>query len=249
MQNIENWKPSKFIYKSGKLRASRNPSEVGIGSRLMVDIIAKFYDCQIKKHVKGKLLDLGCGKVPLFEVYRDFVSEIICVDWENSLHKNEHLDATINLNLNEDLEFYDREFDTIILSDVLEHMRYPETILKEMYRIINYKGKILINVPFYYWLHEEPNDYFRYTRYALESIVKESGFEIIELNALGGAPEILADIIAKNILVLPIIGKIISLSIQSFTWYFIKTRLGKKISRLTSRKFPIGYYLIAQKLN
>jgi len=249
MQNIEKWRPSKFIYENGKLRASRNPNEVGVGSRLMVDMIAEFYDSQIKKHVKGKLLDLGCGKVPLYEVYRDFVSENICADWEKSPHKNEYLDATINLNLNKNLDFYDAEFDTIILSDVLEHLRYPETIIKEMYRIINDKGKILINVPFYYWLHEEPDDYFRYTRYALESMLKESGFEIIELNALGGAPEILADITAKNILVLPFIGKIISSLIQSFTWYFIKTRLGKKISRLTSRKFPIGYYLIAQKLN
>jgi len=249
MQNIENWKPSKFIYKNGKLRASRNLNEVVIGSRLMVDIIAEFYDCQIKKHVKGKLLDLGCGKVPLYEVYRGFVSENICADWENSLHRNEYLDVTIDLNLNRNLDFYDAEFDTIILSDVLEHLRYPESVLKEMYRITNDKGKILITVPFYYWLHEEPNDYFRYTKYALESIVKESGFEIIELNTLGGAPEILADIVAKNILVLPFIGKIFSFSIQSITWHFIKTKLGKKISKLTSRKFPIGYYLIAQKLH
>ena len=61
MQNKKDWRPSKFIYKNGKLRASRNPDEVGVGSRLMVDIIAEFYDGQIKKHVKGKLLDLGCG--------------------------------------------------------------------------------------------------------------------------------------------------------------------------------------------
>jgi len=227
MQNIENWKPSKFIYKNGKLRASRNKNEVGVSSRLMTDLVAEFYDGQIKKHVKGRLLDLGCGKVPLYEAYKAFVSENICADWENSLHKNEYLDTTIDLNLN--------------------NLRYPETILKEMYRIIKDKGKILINVPFYYWLHEEPDDYFRYTSYALESILKESGFEIKELNALGGAPEVLADISAKNIQALPYIGKIISISIQSITWYFVKTRLGKKISKLTSRKFPIGYYLIAQK--
>jgi len=247
MQNIENWKPSKFIYKNGKLRASRNKNEVGVSSRLMTDLVAEFYDGQIKKHVKGRLLDLGCGKVPLYEAYKAFVSENICADWENSLHKNEYLDTTIDLNLNKILDFHDAEFDTIILSDVLEHLRYPETILKEMYRIIKDKGKILINVPFYYWLHEEPDDYFRYTSYALESILKESGFEIKELNALGGAPEVLADISAKNIQALPYIGKIISISIQSITWYFVKTRLGKKISKLTSRKFPIGYYLIAQK--
>lgn len=247
MKNIESWKPSKFIYKNGKLKASSNTEEVGVGSRLMTNIIAEFYDGHIKKYFKGKLLDLGCGKVPLYEAYKDYVSENICADWENSLHKNEYLDTVINLNLNQKLIYSENEFNTILLSDVLEHLRYPETILKETYRILKEGGIIVINVPFYYGLHEEPYDYFRYTRYALESMIKNSGFEIIELNPLGGTPEILADIFSKHIRAIPLVGNLVSSLVQTITWWFIRTKIGRRISKLTSNKYPIAYYAIAQK--
>ena len=52
MKNKNNWKPTKFIYRDGKLRASRNPKEVGISSRLGADIVAEFYDINLKKICK-----------------------------------------------------------------------------------------------------------------------------------------------------------------------------------------------------
>ena len=42
MRNKEKWKPSKYIYKKGRLIASRDPKEVGISSRLIADLIAIF---------------------------------------------------------------------------------------------------------------------------------------------------------------------------------------------------------------
>src|SRR6267142_5681608 len=71
MKNIELWRPSKFIYRKNKLMGSRDPKEVGISSRLMADIVAAHYDQHLKQHVGGKLVDLGCGKVPLYAAYRD----------------------------------------------------------------------------------------------------------------------------------------------------------------------------------
>ncbi len=97
MQNIKKWKPSKFVYKKGKLVASRNKQEVSPASRLMADLIAKFYGNTLPTYAKGNLLDLGCGKVPLYEAYRDKISNCICVDWDNSLHKNEFIDKSVDL--------------------------------------------------------------------------------------------------------------------------------------------------------
>jgi hypothetical protein len=34
MKNKEHWKPSKYVYKQGKLKVSRNSKEVSISSRL-----------------------------------------------------------------------------------------------------------------------------------------------------------------------------------------------------------------------
>jgi hypothetical protein len=64
-----------------------------------------------------------CGKVPLYATYRELVTDAICVDWGNTEHKNRHLDRELDLTNN--LPFRDDEFDTIILSDVLEQSLIP----------------------------------------------------------------------------------------------------------------------------
>ena len=116
-----------------------------------------------------------------------------------------------------------------------------------MYRILRKEGTLIMNVPFFYWLHEDPHDYYRYTKHALIAMANESGFEVIEIESLGGAPEILTDITAKTIRRIPLIGKLISKLIQKLTWIFINLKFGKKISRSTSGSFPIAYGLIAKK--
>ncbi|OQY29621.1 MAG: hypothetical protein B6244_03255 [Candidatus Cloacimonetes bacterium 4572_55] len=201
MKNKDTWTPTKYVYKNGKLTASRDPKEVGIGSRLIVDLIAQFYHENLQYHAKGRLLDLGCGNVPLFCAYRDYISDNICVDWAHTLHKNVYLDYECDLT--KPLPFQDEEFDTIILSDVLEHIPQPSNLCEEISRILSVDGKLIMNVPFYYWLHEQPHDYYRYTEFALRRFVENSGLKVIQLECIGGAPEIMTDIFAKNILGLP----------------------------------------------
>lgn len=245
MKNRERWKPTKFIYRKGKLTASRDPDQVSIASRLIADITAKNYDLFLKKHAHGKLLDLGCGEVPLFEAYKDHVKENICVDWENSFHNNEFLDFSCDLTQN--LIFKDEEFNTIILSDVLEHIPEPQRLWSEMARILSSDGTVIMNVPFFYSIHEHPHDYYRYTEYALRRFVDLSGLEIETLIPIGGSPEVLADILAKNILPIPIIGSSLAKLTQWATSVFIKTKIGKKVSLLTAKRFPLGYFMIAKK--
>jgi len=246
LKNQDRWTPSKFVYKNGRLIASRDPKEVGIASRLITDLVAGFYDTYIKKYVRGYLIDLGCGKVPLYEVYKDYITNNTCVDWANTLHKNEYLDFECDLTGN--LPFDDGEFDTVVLSDVLEHIPEPEHLWKEMSRILAKGGRILMNVPFYYGLHESPYDYYRYTEYSLRRFAESEGFKILLLKPIGGTPEILADILAKHLLqCVPILGTPLSIGIQYFTYAFVRTKLGGKISERTAKVFPLGYVLIAEK--
>ncbi len=245
MKNRNLWKSSKFIGTKKGLRASRNSKEVWVYSRLMVDIIAKLYERLIPKHVTGKLLDLGCGKVPLYDVYQSYIDENICVDIETPTDEVSHLDIVTDLN--EPLPLKDNDFDTIILSDVLEHIRNPDALWLEMNRVLKTKGIIIMNVPFFYWIHAHPHDYFRYTKSALESMAEISHFKIIDIQPVGGAPEVVTDIFAKNVMHIRYVGVLLSILSQRITWWFIRTRLGKKISNVTSENFPFGYYLVAEK--
>ena len=247
MKNLDKWQPSKYIYRKGRLIASRDPREVGVGSRLMVDLIAEFYDKNIRRYAKGKLLDLGCGKVPLYIVYKDYISDSVCVDWGNTLHKNEHLD--FECDLTKRLPFKDQEFDTVILSDVLEHIPRPEYLWKEISRVLTEGGRIIMNVPFYYCLHEQPHDYYRYTEFALRRFVENSGLKLIQLEAIGGAPCVVTDIFAKHIQYIPFVGKGLAVVVQHIVKMFIKKSLGKRISEKTRQAFPFGYFLIAEKEN
>lgn len=149
--------------------------------------------------------------------------------------------------LTKPLPFQDGEFDTIILSDVLEHIPKPENHFMEMSRILSLEGKIIMNVPFYYWLHEKPNDYYRYTEFALRRFVEISDLKLVQLDSVGGVPEIMTDLFAKTIIRVPKLGRFLSSSSQWLTATFINTRTGKKRSERTKDNFPFGYFLIAQK--
>jgi len=191
MRNLETWAPSKFVLERGRFMASNNPNELSPGSRLFGDLVASSDDTHLKNHCRGRLLDLGCGKVPFHALYRQYVSGTVCVDWSNSPHGDGHLDAECDLT--KDLPFADASFDCILLSDVLEHIPTPDRLWREMSRLLKPGGKLLLSVPFFYWLRE-PYDYYRYTHYALRRFAEATGFEIILIKELGGAPEILVDI-------------------------------------------------------
>jgi SAM-dependent methyltransferase len=245
MKNSDKWQPSKYVTHKGQLVASRDPKEVSVSSRLITDLIAGCYATHLKIHARGRLLDLGCGKVPLYEVYRPYIVDNICVDWQNTPHRTEHLDYETDLT--RELPFREGEFDTIILSDVLEHVPEPEHVCGEIARILSPGGKLLMNVPFYYWLHETPYDYYRYTEFALRRFMERSGMRLLQLHAIGGAPEIMADILAKNVIRLPVLGAPAAMFSQWAVSICRRTSIGRRISNATAESFPFGYFLVAEK--
>lgn len=105
-----------------------------------------------------------------------------------------------------------------------------------------------MNVPFCYWFHEKRHDFSRYTTYALERFSANAGFTIELLETTGGAHEILAGITANNIESIPIIGVFLGHFIQATTGYIVSTKWGGGISEKKSKKFPLGHFMVAQKI-
>ena len=248
MQNIEHWSPGKYEFRNGRLRSTRDSSRLKTASRLVTDLVAKRYDIAIRTYASGDLADLGCGAVPLYIAYRDRVNSITCVDWPASKHKIDHLDFKVDLT--QPLPFDDQQFDTIILSDVLEHLPEPGLLWNEMHRILRPGGVAIINVPFFYWVHEAPFDFYRYTEFALRRFAEQSDFEVESLEATGGLPEVMADLIAKKPRVIPVIGhlfrKMTSVLVQKMTWAYVHG-IGKSMSRKTASRFPLGYFMVVRR--
>ena len=246
MRNKDLWVPTKYVQRCGKLTASPDRKQVGVGSRVMASLIAACFDAYLRQYARGRLIDLGCGTVPLYAAYEPFITENVCVDWGGTTHSSLYVDQECDLA--GDLPFANCDFDTIILSDVLEHIPQPEGLWREMARILAPGGRVLLSVPFLYWVHEAPHDYYRYTEFALRRFAHQVGLKILVLRPLGGAPEVLADVLAKNLLMyLPVVGKWCAAAIQGGTRALVGTRLGRRLSDGTAAAFPIGYFLVAEK--
>lgn len=130
----------------------------------------------------SSVLDAGAGEAP----YRPLFDhcEYLTQDWAETVHPGGRT-ADVIADL-ETLPLPDRRFDAVVLTEVLEHVRRPVPTLTELARVLRPGGRLLVTVPFVCELHEEPYDFYRYTPYALRSMLEESGFESIEVAPSAG---------------------------------------------------------------
>lgn len=133
-------------------------------------------------HLKGKLLDFGCGRKPYENLFN--VTEYIGVDMIETGHdhKNSKIDVYYD---GKRLPFNDSIFDSLFCSEVLEHIFNPEEILPELNRVLKPGAKALITVPFSWNEHEMPYDYARYSSEGIKNLLEKNGFKIIELTKSG----------------------------------------------------------------
>ena len=97
MNNADCWEPTKYVVRKGRLRGSRDPRHLAVSSRLAADLYAERYQKYLPLHARGRLLDLGCGTVPLFASYRDFATQVTTLDWAGSRHPSPHVDVLHDL--------------------------------------------------------------------------------------------------------------------------------------------------------
>lgn len=129
-------------------------------------------------HLKGDLYDLGCGEMPYRPWFLQYVDRYVGVDWSGTLHE---LKADIVADLNAPLPIKDRVADTVVSLSVMEHLREPQIMLNEAIRILRPGGSMILQVPFMWWVHEAPYDYYRYTCYGLRYMFEKAGFTDIEV--------------------------------------------------------------------
>ena len=89
------------------------------------------------KHIKGHLVDLGCGEAPFKEYFLQFADSYTGVDWTKTMH-NSKADVVSDLNVKIELE--DEIADSIISLSVMEHLCEPQIFLNESYRILKKMG-------------------------------------------------------------------------------------------------------------
>jgi ubiquinone/menaquinone biosynthesis C-methylase UbiE len=137
----------------------------------------------LQRHATGTLLDIGCGEKPYQTLTADLVDYHIGLDLPDSLHSRERVDLHATAYRT---AIADKTIDTILCTTVLEHLEEPTVALQEMYRILSPDGVLILSVPLFWHLHEEPRDFYRYTEHGLGYLLRSAGFRINQITPLSG---------------------------------------------------------------
>jgi SAM-dependent methyltransferase len=94
-----------------------------------------------------------------------------------------HLDVVGDL---EHLPFRDGTFEASVNIVTLEHVREPARVLCELARTLAPGGRLLLIAPHEWEEHQQPHDYYHYTRFGLEYLLKQAGFSEVSIQPVGG---------------------------------------------------------------
>lgn len=127
------------------------------------------------KYINGKLLDFGCGNKPYESLFN--VTEYVGLDIGESGFPEEKSAEIFYDGIT--IPFPDNTFDSVLASEVFEHVFNLDEVLLELNRVLRKGGNILVTVPFVWFEHEIPYDFARYSSFGLQHVLKKAGFEIV----------------------------------------------------------------------
>ncbi len=192
----------------------------------------------IKLNLEGSILDVGSKNSP------NNISNVL-KNKKKFLDKfsNNEDDFKIDLELENKLEKYGEDkFDNILLMNVLEHIYNYENCLKICFFFTKKGGKLVGSTPFLFRYHGSPNDYFRYTKDALEKMLINVGYKEVNVQPICGGIFIS---FYSNIFL--ITSKIPLLSNLILTICIFLDWLLSFITKSYAKILPVGYFFTAKK--
>jgi SAM-dependent methyltransferase len=130
------------------------------------------------KYVTGKVLDIGSGEGGRYKGVFP-CQQYLAMD----IKAGQGIDIVGRA---ESIPLEDESVDSVVCTQVFEHLNKPFESVIEISRILKVGGYLLLTVPQMNELHEEPHDYFRYTKYGLISMFGDRGFEVVAYEQRGG---------------------------------------------------------------
>jgi SAM-dependent methyltransferase len=129
---------------------------------------------------KGVLLDIGGENTPYIELFRPHIKKYICLNLKkvnNSADENIVGDAM-------KLPFKNNSIDTVLSTQVLEHLKDPQKAIDEIFRVLKKGGVCILSTNMAWINHAVPDDYYRYTESGLKYLFRN--FSKKKTYSLGG---------------------------------------------------------------
>lgn len=154
------------------------------------------------------------------------------------------------------LPFKDGSVDYILLLDVLEHLQDTDLVFSEINRVLSRHGKVIVQVPFIYPLHDQPRDFYRWTSHGLQEVAVKHNFSI-EYYDFSGNPTETASVLSNISMTKAVLGfwesKNPAFLLVLFLPFYIlfNNLIGWVVSKCGQKDefMPLSYQLLFRKNN
>ena len=195
------------------------------------------------RYMTGILLDVGSGDGGRYQ------GLFPCAEHKTmDVHPGEGIDIVARA---EKIPLPDADVDSIVCTQVFEHVDHPFESAAELFRILKPGGYVLLTAPQMNELHEEPNDFFRYTNFGLQSLFEGAGFEVVVYEQRGGFYTTRAQMLIRYLIdrlklyERAILGKILGKLIWVYGKFMMK--LDDLDAGTANRKNTLGWCFVFQK--
>ena len=124
------------------------------------------------------VIDVGCGHKPYRDLFgnacyigMDYGTEDTSADFVGDARK---------------IPIETGSVDIVFSTQVIEHVPHPDQMMRECSRVLKPGGHLILTGPFYWPLHEEPLDFYRFTKYGFAQLLSDAGFSEWEIREDGG---------------------------------------------------------------
>lgn len=201
----------------------------------------------IANYAGGRILDVGCGNKPYESLFNTSPENYVGCDVVQSSENK--VDVLCKAT---DIKLEDNSFNTVFSTQVMEHVDNSDAMMKECNRVLKPGGSFILSVPLCWELHEEPYDFFRFTKYGLKELCDRNNFEVVEILSNGGK---WAAIFQMNINMIYSTFKKKNFFVKILKGIFMNLRFTSLLNRIAIRldkKFydpllTLNYVLIAKK--
>jgi len=147
----------------------------------------------VSNYAHGTMLDIGCGTKPYYSIFQNKIVNYIGlesfifskVNPEGVGSRDTDISEIIKKTPREKcpdifgsslyLPFKNETIDTILCTEVIEHVPEPQKMMNEIARVLKKDGTLIMTAPFALGHHQVPYDYYRYTKYGLLYLAQTSG--------------------------------------------------------------------------